>query len=596
MPEGPSKQADVTALGTGNNASADVQDPESRLRERRLRLAIAAAGIGVWEYDLEQPQLSWDDWMHRLHGLDARHLKIDLATWRHLVHPDDRFRALRAMLRVTRSDEARLVQLRVLLPSGECRHLRVHAQRIQDRMTEGYCLVGVCDDMTEQQQVSARIEQLALYDELTGLPNRRLLLNRLEHAITLTDRQAGHRALLLLDLDGFKRVNDTLGHAVGDQLLITFSERLREALRQTDTAARLGGDEFVVLCEALSTDSEVATREAAGIASKIARLAAVPYRLTGAQDRLLYCSTSIGITLFANAACNADEVMKQADIAMYAAKQGGRDTWRFFQASMQQAIEFKESRSLALRQALAREELTLHYLPLVNADGQWCGCEALVRWAASERDLRRPDAFLQLAEDSGLIQAIDDWVLRRACEDFASIRPLAGHPDLHLGVNVSVRQLIDTDFAQRVLRTVEATGLQPQQIRLEVSEQSLFTDVERAEAALKRLQQAGIAVVLDDYGTGPSSLIQLQRLAFHAVKIDQTLIKDIERNPSQLVIVRAALSVTRAFSIPVIAEGVENEAQYQLLRAEGCTLFQGYYFATPMPLEILLQGFERSLC
>jgi diguanylate cyclase (GGDEF)-like protein len=450
--------------------------------------------------------------------------------------------------------------------------------------------------MTEHHQASARVEQLALYDELTGLPNRRLVLDRLQRAIMLSSRQTHYRAFLLLDLDGFKRINYTLGHAVGAQLLAAFSERLCQSLRQTDTAARLGGDEFVVLCEALSANRAQASREAAAIASKLTRLAAAPYRLPDAPDRPLYCSTSIGITLFADASCNADELMKQADIAMYEAKRGGRDTWRFFESSMQQELEFKESRSLALRHALLHDELTLRYLPQVDARGHWCGCEALVRWAASDEELRRPDAFLKLAEDSGLIQAIDDWVLRRACEDFASIRRLTGQAELHLGVNVSVRQLLDTDFAKRVIRTVEAAGLKPQQVRLEVTEQSLFANIEHVQAALDQLQRNGIAVVLDDYGTGSSSLMQLQRLAFQAVKIDQALVKDIEHNPSRLVIVRAALSVAAAFSIPVIAEGVETAAQYHLLRAEGCTLFQGYYFAAPMPLDELVQGFERSEC
>lgn len=598
MRNGPETRVDESATGSAGQEGSEPAGMETPLheRERRLRLAVDAAGIGTWEYDLDRQRLWWDTRTYRLHDLDPSVTSVDLVTWRGLVHPADRFCAMRAMLGAVRSDQPALAQLRVLLPSGDLRHLCMHAMRVQDAVTHGWCLVGVCYDMTDHHQASARIEQLALYDELTGLPNRRLVLDRLQRAIRFTDRQAGYRAFLLLDLDGFKRINDTLGHAVGDQLLAAFSERLRRELRQTDTAARLGGDEFVVLCEALSANRTKATQEAAGIASKLSRLAAAPYRLPGARERPLYCSISIGITLFADASCNAEELMKQADIAMYEAKRGGRDTWRFFESSMQQELEFKEARSLALRRALLHDELTLRYLPQVDANGQWCGCEALVRWAASDEELRRPDAFLKLAEDSGLIQAIDDWVLRRACEDFASIHRLAGDSNLYFGVNVSVRQLLDTDFAKRVIRTVEGAGLKPRQIRLEVTEQSLFANVEHAEAALDRLQRNGIAVVLDDYGTGSSSLIQLQRLAFQAVKIDQALIKDIEHNASRLVIVRAALSVAKAFAIPVIAEGVESAAQYNLLRAEGCAHFQGYYFAAPMPLDDLVQGLERSKC
>lgn len=573
---------------------------ELRTVDERMRLAIELAGIGIWEYRFPPQRLHWDHGMCRLHGLEPDNAPKSLAGWRDRVHPADRFRAKRAILAVLRSNQLRTEHLRVLLPSGECRHLRLHLRRVAQgdgaAMAAGEPLqvLGVCYDDTEQRLASARVEQLALIDMLTGLPNRRLLLDRLQHAIDLTHRQNSYRAVMLLDLDGFKRINDTRGHAIGDQLLIALAERLRQSLRRTDTAARLGGDEFVVLCEGLSAVAEQATREAASIAAKLARIASTPYELAGAGQAPLHCSTSIGITLFANADCDADELIKQADIAMYEAKREGRNTWRFFKSSMQRAIEDQEARTQALRQALEHDELVLRYLPQVDANGHWCGCEALLRWAASDDELRRPDEFLGLAESSGLIQAIDDWVLQRACRDFASMGFAADRPDVHLGVNISVRQLLDPDCAERVLRTVQAAGLKPHHVRLEVTEQSLFVNAERAQVAIEALQGAGIAVVLDDFGTGSSSLMQLQRLAFQAVKIDQALVRDIENKPTRRAIVRAAISVAKAFSLPVIAEGVENGVQHEILRSEGCTVFQGYHFAPPMPLVALAGHFQQQ--
>lgn len=567
---------------------------EARLRanEERLRLAVDAAHIGIWEVDLEHGRVHWDNWMWRLHGVTKPPGAPSLQDWRSRILAADRFRATRAMLMATRVERAQSERLRVVLPTGECRHLRLHARRIGDEEGGAHPrLTGVCYDVTEQHLASTRIEQLALFDALTGLPNRRLLIDRLRHAVTLTQRQASHRALLLLDLDGFKQINDTRGHAAGDQLLIAFAERLHTSLRRTDTAARLGGDEFVVLCEGLNASAETATQEAARIASKLALAATGPYRLGGAEEPPVYCSASIGITLFSDESWSADELMKQADIAMYEAKRNGRDTWRFFEAGMQQAIEQQEFRIRELRRALAEEQLALRYMPQVDQDGNWCGCEALVRWAASEHELRRPDEFLGLAEASGLIQAIDDWVLARACRDFASMTALPPKAHIHLGVNVSIRQLLDIEFAERVLRTVEEAGLEPRQLRLEVTEQALFVNLEQARTAIERLQRSGVAIVLDDFGTGSSSLLQLQRLSLHAVKIGQVLIRDIEHSSTKLAIVRAAISVARALSLPVIAEGVERDAQYRLLRDEGCSVFQGYYFAAPMPLR----DFSRQL-
>jgi diguanylate cyclase (GGDEF)-like protein/PAS domain S-box-containing protein len=562
--------------------------------EQRLRLAVDAAKIGIWEVDLEQGQLHWDTWMRRLHGLEEASAPISLRDWRALILPQDRFRATRALLLATRTDAGRSERVKVMSADGQCRHLQLHARRFCDENGQRLRVTGVCYDVTEQALASARIEQLALFDELTRLPNRRLLIDRLQQAVSHMQRQPSHRALLLLDLDGFKRVNDTRGHAVGDRLLIQFAERLRQALRRTDTAARLGGDEFVVLCEGLSGTREAASREAAGIASKLVAVAAEPYQLDGVDELPIYCSTSIGITLFADESHSADELLKQADIALYEAKRTGRDTWRFFETEMQQVIEQQEQKTHALRQALYQEQLVLRYLPQVDQDGQWCGYEALVRWDAAEHELRRPDEFLALAESSGLIQGIDEWVLRHACRDFAELTAHQPPPDLHLGVNVSIRQLLDTEFAERVIATVREAGLQPQHLRLEVTEQALFVDVEQARAAIERLQRLGIAIVLDDFGTGSSSLLQLQRLALQAVKIDQGLIRDIERNATKAAIVRAAISAAHALSLSVIAEGVENAAQFQLLRGEGCSVFQGYYFAKPMSLLALSQQLEAG--
>lgn len=571
---------------------------EERLRasEERLTLAIEAGGVGIWDYAVGGDVLNWDAGMHRLHGRDPSAAVTDLGTWKALVHPEDRPRLERVLSRAPGGLDPISFDLRVPAPSGgEEREVRVHGRLLSGQDGAQARMIGICYDITEQKRADARIHALAFYDPLTRLANRRLLMERIEQAQARSQRRCDHGALMLLDIDHFKRLNDTRGHDMGDRLLVQIAARLKSGLRATDTAARLGGDEFVVLCDGLSPTPEVAAGEAAMIGEKIARMISEPYPLGGA-DQAFHCTASIGVTLFRGHDTPALELIKQADIAMYQAKRAGREALRLFQPEMQQAIQEMARRERALRQAVAQGDLCLFYQPQVDRNGDWFGCEALLRWVRRDGAVLTPAEFLHHAETTDLMLAIGDWVIETACSEMARLPPddRLGS-DLLLGLNVSPRQLVDPRFIERVLDIAERTRFAPCRLKLEVSEAALFGDVERVGPIITELEATGVGIELDDFGRGLSSLVHLRQLPLAAIKVDQGLISAIDSDPDSASVVRAAISVADALSLPVIAEGVEREAQHALLLDLGCTRFQGYLFGRPMPFDELREAFETRL-
>ncbi len=550
--------------------------------EERFKLAVEAAGIGVWDYSSEHDRLLWDDRMYRLHGIERNGERLDVSAWRRCIHPEDRARVARELLTTNGDHGSSISDYRVIWPNREERHLRTYARPSHSDDGGVVRVTGVSLDITEQQHAVIRVHQLAFFDPLTKLANRRLLMDRLQQAMARSDRQRRFGALLLLDLDGFKRINDTNGHDVGDALLVQLANRLRGVLRRTDTAARLGGDEFVLLCEGLAETSGAAVSGAAATAAKIGAAVREPYRL-GADGLVLHCAASIGVTIFMGNETTPGELLKQADIAMYEAKRAGRDAICFFRAEMQQAVDAQAAIEIALRDALACGELRLVYQPQVDRAGCWVGCEALLRWFPSDAPVRLPADFLPLAEAAGLMPTIGDWVLRTALSDMCSLDLPGGSAErLRLAVNVSARQFADNHFAERVLAAVAEARFDPRRLELEVTEGALFSDLDRSVALIGRLRQAGVHVDVDDFGSGSSPLLHLRRLPLAAVKIDQALTCGIDSVPADASIAQAAIGVARALSLPVFAKGIEREAQHQLLLAEGCTRCQGYLFGRPM--------------
>lgn len=449
---------------------------------------------------------------------------------------------------------------------------------------------GSITDISERQRYQREIERLAYSDDLTGLPNRRLLLDRLQHAMTRELRDSSFGALLFIDLDHFKTVNDSLGHLVGDALLREVTARLAGCLRAEDTLARLGGDEFVVLLEALDESPEVAGEHAAEVGEKLLQSLLGSYQLDGHE---LSVSASIGIALHPFAAQDAADVLKQADTAMYRAKQGGRNALHFFAPAMQAVIDQRLQLQSELRQAIPRGQLHLMFQPqLTLVNGRVAGAEVLLRWTHPERGEIPPAQFIPLAEETGLIQELGAWVLEQACAALG--RWHQRWPQLVLAVNLSPHELRQFDLVQRVSGCLQHHGLPASVLELEITEGVLLEDVDQCIAAMQALKRLGVRFAIDDFGTGYSSLTYLKRLPLDRLKIDRSFINDLEGEASGLMLVETILVIARNLGLECVAEGIETQAQFDSLRAHGCSLGQGYYFSPPLSEAAFLTWLAES--
>ena len=451
---------------------------------------------------------------------------------------------------------------------------------------------GVGRDITERKAVEQQIERLAFYDMLTGLPNRRMLVDRLQRAMAVAVRSGAQGALLFIDLDNFKDLNDTLGHDTGDQLLLQVAQRLKACVRESDTVARFGGDEFVVLLEDLSASAHHASAEAARVASQIAASLGLPYALGGASH---HSTPSIGIALFGQHSGSVDELLKHADLAMYQAKAAGRNTQRFFDPDMQAAVSTRSALEADLRRGLQAQELVLHYQPVVDAKGRLQGAEALVRWQHPQRGMVSPAEFIPLAEQTGLILPLGEWVLHAACAQLVAWSRHTLTRQFFLSVNVSVRQFRQPDYVAQVLGALHTSGANPERLKLELTESLLLADVEDVIARMEHLRRYGVGFSLDDFGTGYSSLSYLKRLPLDQLKIDQGFVRDLQTDPNDAAIVRTILALAQSLDLSVVAEGVETTGQLEFLQRHGCQSFQGYLFGRPMPAEVLERALRPAL-
>ena len=443
--------------------------------------------------------------------------------------------------------------------------------------------VGVFSDITLRKEADEKIYRLAFYDPLTGLPNRRLLMDRLQQAMASGARSQREGALLFLDLDDFKTLNDTRGHDIGDLLLIEVAERLRDCVRGGDTVARLGGDEFVVMLEDLSEDTQQAAAAARDVGEKVLAAINQPFDLQGVE---YHGSSSIGISLFRGGGIGMDDLLKHADTAMYQAKASGRNTLRFFDPAMQAQLEMRAALADDLRQALPRRQFKLYYQIQVNEQGV-AGAEALLRWQHPERGLVLPMEFIPLAEETGLIVPIGAWVLQMACVQLKAWQtdPLTRH--LQLAVNVSARQFRQPDFVEQVLDVLKKADVDPLRLGLEfeLTESLVLHDIDDSIGKMQALRNVGIRFSLDDFGTGQSSLSYLKRLPLDQIKIDRSFLCDVATDPNDAAIVRTIIGMADNLGLNVIAEGVETEQQRDFLERNGCHAYQGHLFGKPVPIE-----------
>jgi diguanylate cyclase (GGDEF)-like protein/PAS domain S-box-containing protein len=468
-------------------------------------------------------------------------------------------------------------------------HLTVTAVKDQDGTVTNY--VATLFDITLSKAAADKIEHLAFYDPLTGLPNRRLLLDRLKPALASCCRNGRAGALLFIDMDNFKILNDTLGHDFGDLLLKQVAERLMACVREVDTVARLGGDEFVVMLEDLSAQTREALEQAGVVGNKILAALNQPYVLISHH----YLSTpSIGVTLFNGQSPSLDELLKQADIAMYHAKASGRNTMRFFDPQMQASINARAELENDLRVALAENQFELYYQLQISHNSQIMGAEALIRWHHPRYGIVSPSDFIPLTEESGLILAIGQWVMETACAQLKVWEGSGYTRSLQLSINVSSRQFRQVDFVGQVNQILRLNGITPNKLKLELTESVVLDDIEDTILKMKALREIGVHISMDDFGTGHSSLSSLRKLPLDQLKIDQSFVSDILIDPDDAVIVKTIIAMANSLGIEVIAEGVETEAQRVFLEQNDCPLCQGFLFSKPVPLAEFEQLLTRN--
>jgi diguanylate cyclase (GGDEF)-like protein len=455
---------------------------------------------------------------------------------------------------------------------GTNRWIQINEHRTSDGGT-----VVLYTDISELKRREQHIRHMAEHDGLTGLPNRVLFRQRVEDTIAVTKRSRGLAAVMCLDIDHFKNVNDTLGHPIGDQLLCAIAERLEGELRSEDTAARLGGDEFAIIVRKVTGPEAVAS-----LATRLLVQLNQPILIDGQQ---IMASTSIGIALIDHASEDADCVIKSADLALYRAKADGRATYRFFDEEMDHRAQRRRALEMDLRQAIADEQLALHYQPLVDiAAGQIIGVEALVRWHHPRHGQVSPADFIPIAEETGLIDPLGEWVLQRACTD-----ALAWPEHMTVAINLSPAQFRRRDFAHRIAKIISESGINPCRIEFEITESLLLRDTENNLEALSLLKKLGIRISMDDFGTGYSSLSNLRSFAFDKIKIDRSFIQGILEGGGSSQIVRTVLSLGRSLGLKTTAEGVETDDQLRFLAQEGCDEAQGYYYSPAVPVAKLMQ-------
>lgn len=442
--------------------------------------------------------------------------------------------------------------------------------------------IGSFNDISRHKGYEAEIRNLAFYDSLTQLPNRRLLMDRLQHLISISNRNDSHSAILFIDLDNFKTLNDTRGHDAGDLLLIETASRLQTCVRDSDTVARLGGDEFVVVLEELSSVRDDAMRQAGMIAEKIRQLLSQPFHITDFEH---HGSSSIGVCLFQGGDTTVKDLFKRADTAMYEAKTAGRNAVRFFDPAMQAILVVRMLLESNLRIALANNQFTLYYQVQVNSEGKLIGAEALLRWEHPDRGFISPAEFIPLAEETGLIIPIGLWVLETACAQIKQWESSRETRHLTLAVNVSAKQFQQPDFVDVLTEIVKRHQIDPTRLKIELTESTILDNVDATTEKMHQLKKLGIAFSMDDFGTGYSSLAYLQRLPLNQLKIDQSFVRDLSHDENDATIVRAIISLGVNLGLNVIAEGVETSAQRAFLIAHNCYAFQGYYFSKPLPLE-----------
>jgi diguanylate cyclase (GGDEF)-like protein/PAS domain S-box-containing protein len=561
---------------------SDRKRVESKLLSltERLSLATAVAKVGVWDWDVTSNVFTWDGTMFEIYGLPAAP-STPYEKWSAAVHPED-LPAVEATLRKVICEKGQgASEFRIVLANGAVRNISSAERVVLDDSAEVSRVIGVNMDITERKGTEealrdseAQMAHSAQHDFLTGLPNRLLLNDRVGQAIAVAPRHMKKIGVLFLDLDGFKHINDSLGHPIGDKLLQSVAKRLVDCVRLTDTVSRQGGDEFVVLL------SEMERPEDAAITAR--RILQTVAEAHSIDQHNLYITVCIGISVYPDDGLDAETLIKNADTAMYQVKENGRRNYQFFKPAMNVRAVARQSIEENLRSALEHQEFALHYQPKIDLrTGEITGAEALLRWTHPTQGPVPPAEFIPVAEDSGLILPIGRWVLREACTH-AKAWLDAGLPLDSIAVNVSAMEFRNENFLEGLFAILAETGLDPRCLELELTESVLMKRAESTESILQALRARGVRLAVDDFGTGYSSLSYLSKFPLNALKIDQSFVRQITTTPAETSIVTAVISMGRSLNLRVIAEGVETQEELAFLQAHQCDEAQGYYFSRPI--------------
>lgn len=566
-------------VGERNRAVSALRESEARLSQ-----VLEVTGEGIWDLDISTGEVHTNARWWALLGYEAQGETHSIELFERHLHPADRDWVMRRVADCIEGTDSYHCEFRLCRADGS--EIWVEDRgKIVERAADGTPrrMVGSMSDITARKQAEQRAQFLAYFDPLTALPNRQLLEERLQRVLEQARASGQFGALLMLDLDDFKAVNDSLGHALGDRVLQAVAQRLGALLRGGDTLARQGGDEFLLLLPALGDDIEAARAAATALAARLCAALEEPLSLEG---RLHAVGASIGLSLFPLHGSSAGDVLREADTALHHAKAAGRSQVGVFDVAMRGEVDARVQLDLGLREALRRGELRLHAQSEVDEGGKVVGAELLLRWQHPERGLLGPGEFIAAAERSGAILAIGDWVLEEGCK--AVVRLARAGKPLPLSLNVSPRQFRQPDFVPRLRDLLAATGADPRQLILEVTENLLIDDVAQAAGRMRELAELGIRFAIDDFGTGFSSLAYLKRLPLAQLKIDRGFIQDTPQDGNDCAIVRLIISMAGSLGLKVVAEGVETTEQAAFLRGSGCDLQQGYLYARPVPLDAWL--------
>jgi diguanylate cyclase (GGDEF)-like protein/PAS domain S-box-containing protein len=577
----------VEIIGSWTDLTSTVEQEQS-LIEARAHLAEAQkiASLGSWNWDISSGSDLWSDEVFNIFNVSPETFIPTHDFFLSRIHPDDRQRVELAVEQAFTKKTPYRIEHRIVLLDGEVRHVLAQGKVKVDDSGEAIRMTGTILDITDRKQTelalmekTERLKHFAHYDPLTNLPNRIFFEDRMIQALSRAKRKKHLVAVFLIDIDNFKKANDTYGHHVGDLLLKDIAKRLKGTIRETDTLARFSGDEFVIFIE-----EPAAVDKVAFFAQKLLNALDQPFTV---QSQKFYLTASIGISIYPDNADTVENLLKCADMSMYAAKHK-RNAYQFYSSEMDARAHELLLLENDLRQAIVNKELVLYYQPQIDlSTGQLFGMEALLRWQHPERGLVPPDEFIPFAEDSGLIVPIGTWVLQTACKQARTFLE-AGIPPFRMCVNISMQQFKKPDFPELVLRTLEETGFAAEFLELEVTESIAMENAEETISHLSRLRQKGVRVAIDDFGTGYSSLSHLKHLPIDTLKIDKEFVAEVMTDPYDFSIVEAILSLASSLNLDVVAEGIETKEQNQTLSRLGCQIGQGYFFCRPLPIDELI--------